>query len=686
MCFDLNSPMKTFFRFTILSLVLLATNALAQVSRDVAVELDAVVDSSKPSITLQWKADPRATGIQVNRRLLGGGSWGTAKTVVKTNSLYRDTSVEVGKTYEYRVRKTLRVAIGDELQDTLNLTAFGYIQSGINVPAKRDKGGIFLVVDTTYATELKNELERLERDLFADGYNVTRINVSRDDKPIDVKEKLSDLYLADPSKYTTVFLLGRVPVPYSGYLVPDGHPEHIGAWPADVYYGEFDMEWTDEVNQDDPQVSNPPLEEKNIRPAQWNMAGDGKFDQARLDDDVDLMVGRVDFANMTAFGKTEKELLKQYLDKDHNYRVGLLTAPKRGLIDDNFGYFGGEAFASSGWRNLPTMVGRDSVKEIDWFTTLSVDPYLWAYGTGGGHDQGAGGVGNTNDFATRGSKAIFTMLFGSYFGDWNTTNNFLRAPLATEYGLSCAWSGRPYWHFYPMAMGEPLGYCARKSQNNTTDLVANNNAHLVHIALMGDPTLKLYPVMPPSNMTTTSNVHENSASLGWNHSTDPNFDGYQIYRSQSKNGPFKLLATVSKTTKSYKDIYPLDSINYYFVHAYRLETSPSGSYYNLSPGQWNQAGPLKNNVITQESYRSDKLIATQTPLSSQITLTLGNTSDVQMSVVDATGRTLSVLTDQVLSQGEYHFELPYSNLSSGVYFIRVVGTQKPLSAKILVVK
>lgn len=670
--------MKTFFRFAVLFFIATSSNLYSQVSRDVAVELDVVVDSAKPSITLQWKPDARATGIQVNRRLLGGGSWGTAKAAGKTDSLYRDTTVEVGKTYEYRVRKNLTAGSAS--------TAWGYVASGINAPAKRDKGGIFLVVDTTYATDLKDELERLEQDLFADGYVVTRINVSRTDKPIDVKEKLAALYLANPSKYTTVFLFGRVPVPYSGYLVPDGHPDHIGAWPADLYYGEFDMEWTDDVNESDISVNGALLEEKNIRPANWNMSGDGKFDQAQLEDDVDLMVGRVDFANMTAFGKTEKELLKQYLDKDHNYRIGLLIAPKRGLIDDNFGYFSGEAFASSGWRNLPTMVGRDSVKEIDWFTTLSVDPYLWAYGTGGGHDQGAGGIGNTNDFATKGSKAIFTMLFGSYFGDWNTTNNFLRAPLATEYGLSCAWSGRPYWHFYPMAMGEPLGYCARKSQNNNGDLVFNNNQHLVHIALMGDPTLKLYPVMPPTKLTTTSNSAENSASLGWDHSTDSDFDGYQIFRSSAKNGPYKLLATVSKEANSYKDMYPLDSINHYFVHAYRLETSPSGSYYNLSPGQWNDSAPLKNNVITQESFNTDKLIALQTPLSSQITLTLGNTSEVQMSVVDGAGRTLSVLADRVLSEGEYHFELPYSNLNSGVYFIRVIGTEKPLSAKILVVK
>ena len=43
----------------------------------------------------------------------------------------------------------------------------------------------------------------------------------------------------------SVFLLGHVPVPYSGQINPDGHSNHVGAWAADVYYGELDGNWTD---------------------------------------------------------------------------------------------------------------------------------------------------------------------------------------------------------------------------------------------------------------------------------------------------------------------------------------------------------------------------------------------------------------------------------------------------------
>ena len=35
----------------------------------------------------------------------------------------------------------------------------------------------------------------------------------------------------DPINTKAVYLLGRIPVPYSGFINPDSHPDHEGAWP-----------------------------------------------------------------------------------------------------------------------------------------------------------------------------------------------------------------------------------------------------------------------------------------------------------------------------------------------------------------------------------------------------------------------------------------------------------------------
>ena len=83
------------------------------------------------------------------------------------------------------------------------------------------------------------------------------------------------------------------------------------------------------------------------------MPGDGKFDQSNMPSDVELAVGRVDFHNMTCFSnknpaRSELDLLRAYLNKDHNFRHRVFTVARRGLVCDNFGEFEGEAFAQSG--------------------------------------------------------------------------------------------------------------------------------------------------------------------------------------------------------------------------------------------------------------------------------------------------------------------------------------------------
>ena len=53
-----------------------------------------------------------------------------------------------------------------------------------------------------------------------------------------------------------------------------------------------------------------------------------------------------------------------------------------------------------------------------------------------------------------------------------------------------------------MGLGEPIGYSARVSQNNNGLYQNQVNYFLrgIHIALMGDPTLRLHPVVPASGV------------------------------------------------------------------------------------------------------------------------------------------------------------------------------------------
>jgi hypothetical protein len=496
------------------------------------------------------------------------------------------------------------------------------------------------------------------RDLTGDGWEVVRHEVSRGDSVAHVKSIILDEFQAHPETIRSVFLLGHVPVPYSGDLNPDGHPDHKGAWPADIYYGNLTGNFTDTF------VNNPWA----ARPENQNIPGDGKFDQSIIPLDVTLEVGRVDLWNMPAFSLSEGELLRRYLDKDHNFRNKDFTAIPRGLIDDHFGAFSGEAFAGSGWRNFAPLVGSDSIDELPFFSTLSQDSYLWSYACGGGWYQGAGGVGTTADFAADTVKSVFTMLFGSYFGDWDSPDNFLRAPLASAgYALTSCWAGRPHWQVHHMGMGENIGYSAKLTQNNSLTYYYNYARHFVHIALMGDPSLRMHVVAPVPEIEVTT-LHS-TTTVSWLPSPEPVL-GYYVYRASGEFGKYERLHSDMITATTFVDPEPLAGMNHYMVRAVKLEQSPSGSYYNLSCGKTDSVTVV---LGYQENVSSElnQIRIFPNPGSDKVFVTIPAECEgfVRLLVTDLSGK--MVLTHQVsYQQTDGPVPLNIQSLPAGVYLLR----------------
>jgi len=498
---------------------------------------------------------------------------------------FSDTNVNVGTPYEYQVIKLCS-----------KYTGYGYIYSGINLPLTEDRGRLLLVVDKTVAKPLEHELARLQQDLVGDGWQVTRIEVGRHDSVVYVKGLIKAQYRADPEHVKCVFLFGHVPVPYAGDIVPDGHvPFHRGAWACDGYYGDMDGLWTDDsvnvVCATDPRNRNVP--------------GDGKFDQSSFPAPLKLMVGRVDLANMpgrlTAGGPptfpSEVEMLRNYLNKDHLFRTKQFDLPRRAIIGDYFGVRNGEAFAASAWRNFATFFEPTNVDvlpcERTWIPTLSTNAYLFAYGCGPGTFTSIEGLGNSNSYndgvttelVGNDIKSVFTILFGSWLGDWDSEDDLMRAVLATRsYGLASAWSGRPHWFLHHMAMGKPIGFSTRLTQNNGPGGLyqnqVNHGAGQIQIALMGDPTLRMHVVAPPSDVVVCTN--QQGFDLAWAPSAESVL-GYYVYRAIDPNGLFTRVTQDLLAGTHYLDA-SAHAPAVYMVRAVKLETSASGSYYNASEG------------------------------------------------------------------------------------------------------
>lgn len=542
---------------------------LTTTSQQQAVMVSATVQSQPPRITLTWPYDSSATNYTIRRKALESLTWGSSLVLAGNTTSYADSSVSVGVGYEYEVSKS-----------TAGRGGVGYIYSGIELSAEEIRGIVILIVDNTYAQALAAELARLEQDLIGDGWRVLRHDVSRSASVASVKALIQADYAANPTQVQAVFLLGHVPVPYSGNFAPDGHSDHFGAWPADGFYGEMDGVWTD----------NTVDTTSAARPENHNIPGDGKFDTDYFPSNVELAVGRVDFYNLPQFSpQTELDLLRQYLNKDHNFRHGLVSVQQRGLVD---GYPDWEdnGYAANGWRGFAPFFGAANVVAADWFSTLANEGYLWGYGCGPGWYQGATGIGSTADFQAIDTKVVFSMLYGSYFGDWDSPDNFLRAALATPtYGLASMWAGAPMWVIHPMAMGKTIGDVTRLTQNAVyVQYTIGNGVMGTHIALMGDPTLRMTIVRPPTDAMATWGS-SNTVELSWTPAPDT-VVGYHVYRASNPNGPFSRLSQVPITSASFTDADPVAGA-VYMVRAIKLQTTASGSYYDFSQGAFVTLSP-----------------------------------------------------------------------------------------------
>lgn len=540
-------------------------NSQGQSSADVTFQIKTEVTKTPPSIKLTWKkSNLNVTGYNISRKLRNDNSW----TLLATNQPLSDTSftdntIAPGVGYEYRVSNPSNVVTG-------------YVYASVELPAQHFQGKIILLVDSNYITTLSNEIKLFEMNLIAEGWILERFNIGRTQSVASVKQLVKSSYQGSPIETKGIIILGHVPIPYSGDLNPDGHPDHRGAWPTDLYYIDtLSNYWTD-ISVNDTVASR--NENKNI-------PGDGKFDQSNLPQSL-MFVSRIDLYNMPIFNVNDTLLMQRYFQKNHEYRTANKTYRMRSIIDDNFGYFSGEAFAQNGFRNFSSLLSPDSVYIGDYFTGMKNDSYLWSYGCGGGWYQGASGIGNTNNFQTDTIQSVFTLLFGSYFGDWDNQNNFLRAPLASPSPtLTNFWAGRPNIFLHLMALGEPIGNSFFTTINNMGLYHPFGAGYKsIHQTLLGDATLKMFPYKGASGLAATTIQGASITSLSWIASFDPQVLGYYIYRTSSLTDSFTVLNSQPILNTNFYDSTAKKGKNIYMVRAVKLQQTASGSFYNLSPG------------------------------------------------------------------------------------------------------
>lgn len=542
----------------------------AQVPKDATIPVTATFTTGPASVTISWPSPTAASVVILRHTKISAPNLWTSLLNVSNNTqtTFVDNLVTAGQTYEYLVQRTVG-----------GVTSYGYAHVAINAPVVDNRGKIIFFVDSLLMGPLANEVGQLKLDMMGDGWTVIPHIIGNGATVQTIKNHIISDYNTDPFNVRMVFLLGALPVPYSGNKDWDKHLDHKGAWPADSYYGDVNGVWTDAT------VNNIGA----ARAANDNVPGDKKFDQDIIPSAVELAVGRVDFRRLTpaTFGTSQVELYRRYLNKNHAWRLKAYTVTNKALVDDNLGYASGEAFAADGYRNAYPLVGAANVVEADFFTSANADSYLLGYAAGPGTYTSASGVGTSTNFATNTVNVAFSLFFGDYFGDWDSeTDPFLPSALASRGGiLTSAWAGRPHVFYQGLASGETVGYCTQETQNAqyNTGFLPSEGESGVHISLLGDPTLRAHVVAPPTNLQATGQC--GTVTLNWTASTGGASGGYQVYRALQRNGIYDRLTNDAVTGTSFADNNAPGDTLYYQVRAVQQVTTPGGgSYANTSTG------------------------------------------------------------------------------------------------------
>lgn len=560
------------------------------------------VQESPPSITLTLHrpgqsipTGPNGGGYYIYRKLRDGTAWGDPiGAVAAGGTSFVDNNVSVGVAYEYKVAIPTYSPLG---------ASANAIIAGIRVDRTEPRGRVVLLVTQTISDGMPDELAAYVRDLGAEGWTVHTIVVpaggydGTGNLHQPIRASIQALHASYPGEIKNVVLLGRVPVVRSGLydgIRPDGHISSY-AEAADAYYAEMDGNWADTGTN---ASRNPP------NTYFVNIAGDGKYDASKVTDlgagqQIEFGFGRVDFSN---YQGDELATTRLYLEKLARYRRSAadFQPGRRAAIRRSF-----DNIDETAWATMPGLVGPGNVTTItsadlpgDSTGRLDTDalitrenqrgPFLFYF-------KGSGSL----DKLDQDSRAVFWTGMQSHWGYWADygAGQMTGRIGSDSYTLSFTWSiWSLRYQYHRLGLGGDMGDVLRTTINNTSrssGMYPYTTANMPNgetngrlwISHIGDPTLRLFPVRPPTGLSAAPSG-TGGVTLSWTPSTDTNLLGVHLYRAPNPAGPWTRLtpAGYPYSGNTYTDTPPSAGEWTYCVRAVKLETTSCGTYLNPSIG------------------------------------------------------------------------------------------------------
>lgn len=586
-----------------------------------------------------------------------------------TNS-WTDTNVNLGEVWEYQIRRT-----------NSNGEAFGYANAALLYDQSDYRGQMILVISDDYADAMSEKITRLKKDLTGDGWYVNElvvekgsINLDDGENVVEVKDSISAIYNNAPvdDKPKVLFILGSVPLPRmgQGLQAPDGHIESTGARGSDSYYADIDGLFTDTSTYDIP--------EQNLDLTK-NYPGDFRWDQDKIPSELEMAFGRVSFLRVASGAPSQEvAMMGLYLDRLHDYRY--VTSGNKIGTKSAFNENGYSNSTDASYRCLPALSGGQHVLQSDienedehnkW--TSDNGPFIWYMSNR--H------VPQMDQWENFGMDALVYSSDQSNFGYGDVPNNSIgnnwQASMIRRilsYDTKCLislWTTSAINVFHQAGIGEPLGYACKFIMNHDTDnqIYEKNEQdwdepdwwNRTHFNFFGDPTLRLYQTIPPTNLIAADSNGE--FKLEWTASTDENLIGYHVYKSDTELGIYQKISDGMPITET-NFIDPLyESSQWYMVRAIAEQTSGSGIFLNPSQGIFTQ-GNIVLSTSTQSTENTVEIYPNPTPstvfIDSKLTIK-------KIEILGINGGIIETLNPEFSNIKS----LPVDHLNPGVYLLKI---------------
>lgn len=616
----------------------------------------------------------------VYRRRYGSTEWTlVASSLIAGTGHWIDNNVNEGEIWEYQVKRSKTWNYEGVKYDAIGYTMACMMHDNTNY-----KGQLILLVANDIPINTPAKYNRLKKELTSDGWFVNEIIVPKStnwdsgNEVVTIKTKIVNVYSGAPSndKPKALFILGQVPLPRSGassVVAPDDHVENKGARGCDAYYADIDGVYTDTATYNPGGL---------VTPLAINLPGDFKWDQDFFPSDIEMAFGRIDFADISDVALTELQMIENYLDRLSNYKnvaTGFEMGNKSGF------FFGYDNSNDGSYRSL---------------LNISKPKDVYQNYTGPNHNQWVKNNGpfsiymqnlvvpSLSDWTTYGMDATVYSSDQSYWGFGDVPQpagvySRIRSLLGIESKcLVTLWTTTGINIFHQACSGEPLGISMKTIMNHNSinnylekpqqEYDAKNWWNRTHFAFYGDPTINLYQVHPPKDITLTS--VNNKAQLSWLSSSDAIILGYQVYESTSEFGVYNKIST-SIVTDSKFIIDNYINGNWYMVKAVKVIESGCGQFLHSSMGI-----DLQSNLVISETEDelSGGISIYPNPTSNFINV-LCDTEIKVYKVMDAKGK---VVIEKSINSIDFIIDL--SPLSSGIYIIKLVKQNGDYIARKLV--